>query len=97
MKNTLPPYSASEPFAVSHGHIVEGLDCRSHSTHCCLRAAEEAARYHRACGRLNITITELRPAPVKGGFGGWRLSPGPRPACKCYVAPLCDVDGRVSP
>ncbi len=87
-----PAFDPERQWLVAHGHIVEGLDCREFSQHCCERAAEERRRYLYASGRLNITIERQRAIPTKGANGGWRVDPGAQPKHNCSLAPLIDVD-----
>lgn len=89
----MPPYDPAYPFVVSHGYVGDdGVDYRTHTQHCCKRAADEQERYLRARGTLNVTVTEQRPAPRRGAGAGWRVAPGAKTPHNCGLSPVADIE-----
>ena len=84
-------FDPARPYAVVHGHIVEGVDLRTMSTHCCERAARDEATTLRAMGRFNVEVLSLRAVPTRGANGGWRVAPASEPH-RCTLADRVDPD-----
>ena len=92
MSNSMPAFDSSRPWMVTFGGFVEGTDCRTFSDHCCQRSAEDHASFLRRQGRFDVTVERRRPVPVKGAFGGWRISPGATAPHNCSLVPMADID-----